>query len=73
VRPIHKILVIDITVVVGSFFLIWALSGGSIFLHPTGPNNYMTSFPVALMYTGLVAILILLGTVLLFLPRKRIK
>ncbi|OLB92069.1 MAG: hypothetical protein AUH25_01240 [Thaumarchaeota archaeon 13_1_40CM_38_12] len=69
-RPVHKILVIDLSVVIGSFFLIWALSTDSVFLGPSVPSNYISSLPVVLLYTGLVAILILLGTVLLFLPRR---
>lgn len=72
-KPFQKILVIDASVLVGCFFLIWALSTGVNFLLPTVQTDYIKSLPLALMYTVLVGILIVLGTVLLFLPRLRKK
>jgi hypothetical protein len=71
VKPFTKLLVIDIGVLVGCFFLIWNLTAGSDFLIPSVHNDYVKSLPLALMYTALVGILIILGTVLLFLPRRR--
>jgi hypothetical protein len=68
-RPFQKILVIDASVLVGCFFLIWMLTTGANFLLPTIQTDYIKSLPLALMYTALVGVLIVLGTVLLFLPR----
>jgi len=68
-KPFQKILVIDASVLVGCFFLIWTLATGANFLLPTVQTDYVKSLPLALMYTALVGILIVLGTVLLFLPR----
>lgn len=70
-KPFQKILVIDASVLVGCFFLIWALATGANFLLPTVKDDYIKSLPLALMYTTLVGILIVLGTVLLFLPRRK--
>ena len=70
-KPIQKILIIDIVALIGSFFLIWNLSAGYGFLIPTMQTDYVKSLPLALMYTTLVGILIVLGTVLLFLPRRK--
>lgn len=70
-KPFQKILVIDTSVLVGCFFLIWALATGANFLLPTVQADYIKSLPLALMYTALVGILIVLGTVLLFLPRRK--
>jgi len=69
--PFQKILVIDVVVLVGCFFLIWILSTGFNFLIPNISTDYIKSLPLALMYTVLVGILIVLGTVLLFLPRMK--
>ena len=70
-KPFQKILVIDAIVLVGCFFLIWVLATGSNFLLPTVQSDYVKSLPLALMYTTLVGVLIVLGTVLLFLPRRK--
>ncbi|TRZ80422.1 MAG: hypothetical protein D4R90_01620 [Nitrosopumilales archaeon] len=70
-KPFRKILIIDIIALVGSFFLIWQLSTGSNFLIPNLESNYIKSLPLALMYTALVGILIILGTVILFLPKRK--
>lgn len=70
-KPFQKILLIDVIVLVGCFFLIWALTTGANFLLPTVQPDYVKSLPLALMYTALVGILIVLGTVLLFLPRRK--
>ncbi|MEO9308101.1 MAG: hypothetical protein ABI342_07305 [Nitrososphaera sp.] len=72
-KPFSKILMIDTTVLIGCFFLIWHLATGSDFLIPSIHNDYLKSLPLALMYTALVGILIVLGTVLLFLPKMRKK
>jgi hypothetical protein len=64
-------LIIDTVSLVGCFFLIWNLSVGSNFLIPSLQMDYIKSLPLALMYTALVAILIILGTVILFLPGRR--
>jgi hypothetical protein len=71
VKPFKKILAIDTGVLVGCFFLIWHLSTDSDFLVPSVHNDYVKSLPLALMYTVLVGILIVLGTVLLFLPKRK--
>jgi hypothetical protein len=71
VKPFSKILIIDVIVLVGSFFLIWQLSAGSDFLIPNIKTDYIKSLPLALMYTVLVGILIVLGTVILFLPKRK--
>lgn len=71
--PFGKILLIDMIVLVGCFFLIWVLSTGSSFLIPGLQTDYIKSLPLALMYTALVGILIILGTVLLFLPKMKRK
>ncbi|HXU96030.1 MAG TPA: hypothetical protein VFP45_06305 [Candidatus Nitrosotalea sp.] len=71
--PFRKILLIDMIVLVGIFFLIWVLSTGSSFLIPGLQTDYIKSLPLALMYTTLVGILIILGTVLLFLPKMKRK
>lgn len=71
--PFRKILLIDMIVLVGCFFLIWVLSTGSSFLIPSLQTDYIRSLPLALMYTALVGILIILGTVLLFLPKMKRK
>lgn len=71
--PFRKLLLIDMIVLVGCFFLIWALSTGSSFLIPGLQTDYVKSLPLALMYTALVGILIILGTVLLFLPKMKRK
>ena len=68
-KPFQKILIIDATVLVGCFFLIWMLATGTNFLLPTVQTDYVKSLPLALMYTALVGVLIILGTVLLFLPK----
>ncbi len=68
-KPFQKILAIDVSVLVGCFFLIWELATTANFLLPTAQADYIKSLPMALMYTTLVGILIILGTVLLFLPR----
>jgi len=47
------------------------LTTGANFLLPTVQPDYVKSLPLALMYTALVGILIVLGTVLLFLPRRK--
>ncbi|NHH98883.1 hypothetical protein DYY66_0222 [Candidatus Nitrosotalea sp. FS] len=70
-KPFQKILVIDAIVLVGCFFLIWVLATGANFLLPTVQTDYIKSLPLALMYTALVGVLIVLGTVLLFLPRRK--
>lgn len=70
-KPFQKILVIDAIVLVGCFFLIWVLTTGANFLLPTVQSDYVKSLPLALMYTALVGVLIVLGTVLLFLPRRK--
>ena len=70
-KPFKKIVVIDICVLIGCFFLIWHLSTGSDFLVPLIHNDYVKSLPLALMYTALVGVLIVLGTVLLFLPKRK--
>ena len=70
-KPFQKILLIDAVVLVGCFFLIWELAAGANFLLPTVQTDYVKSLPLALMYTTLVGILIVLGTVLLFLPRRK--
>ena len=70
-KPFQKILVIDAIVLVGCFFLIWVLATGANFLLPTVQSDYVKSLPLALMYTALVGVLIVLGTVLLFLPRLK--
>jgi hypothetical protein len=70
-KPFQKILVIDTSVLVGCFFLIWVLATSANFLLPTVQADYIKSLPLALMYTVLVGILIVLGTVLLFLPRRK--
>jgi hypothetical protein len=70
-NPFQKILVIDVAVLIGCFFLIWILSTGFNFLIPHVATDYIKSLPLALMYTVLVGILIVLGTVLLFLPRMK--
>jgi hypothetical protein len=70
-KPFQKILLIDAIVLVGCFFLIWVLATGANFLLPTVQPDYVKSLPLALMYTALVGILIVLGTVLLFLPRRK--
>jgi hypothetical protein len=70
-RPFQKILVIDTIALAGCFFLIWVLATGASFLLPTVQPDYVRSLPLALMYTALVGVLIVLGTVLLFLPRIR--
>jgi len=54
----------------GSFFLIWQLAAGSILI-PNLETDYVRSLPLALMYTTLVGILIVLGTVILFLPKRK--
>ncbi|MDE1811389.1 MAG: hypothetical protein KGH86_01120 [Thaumarchaeota archaeon] len=69
-KPFKKILFIDIVVLVGCFFLIWTLSTGFNFLIPNA-TDYVKSLPLALMYTTLVGVLIVLGTVILFLPRMK--
>ncbi|MDE1832477.1 MAG: hypothetical protein KGI02_08940 [Thaumarchaeota archaeon] len=70
-KPFQKILFIDIAALVGCFFLIWILSTGFNFLIPNTTSDYVKSLPLALLYTTLVGILIVLGTVLLFLPRAK--
>ncbi len=70
-KPFQKILIIDLAALVGSFFLIWELSAGGNFLIPTVHADYIKSLPLALMYTVLVGILIVLGTVILFLPKRK--
>jgi len=70
-KPFQKILLIDTSVLVGCFFLIWVLATGTNFLLPTVQSDYVKSLPLALMYTTLVGILIVLGTVLLFLPQLK--
>lgn len=70
-KPFQKILIIDLTALVGSFFLIWELSTGANFLIPNVHTDYIKSLPLALMYTVLVGILIVLGTVILFLPKRK--
>ena len=70
-KPFQKILIIDACVLVGCFFLIWILATGANFLLPTVETDYVKSLPLALMYTTLVGVLIILGTVLLFLPRRK--
>ena len=70
-KPFQKILLIDTSVLAGCFFLIWALVTGANFLLPIVQPDYVKSLPLALMYTALVGILIVLGTVLLFLPRRK--
>ncbi|MDH2907966.1 MAG: hypothetical protein PXX83_07735 [Candidatus Nitrosotalea sp.] len=70
-KPFQKILFIDTVVLVGCFFLIWVLSTGFNFLIPNTTADYVKSLPLALLYTTLVGILIVLGTVLLFLPRMK--
>jgi hypothetical protein len=70
-KPFGKILVIDIVALVGAFFLIWQLATGSNFLIPHLETNYIQSLPLALMYTTLVGVLIVLGTVILFLPKRK--
>jgi hypothetical protein len=70
-KPFQKILIIDVIVLVGSFFLIWELSAGANFLIPNVQTDYIKSLPLALMYTVLVGILIVLGTVILFLPKRK--
>ena len=70
-KPFQKILAIDASVLVGCFFLIWILATGTNFLLPMVQTDYIKSLPLALMYTVLVGILIVLGTVLLFLPRRK--
>lgn len=70
-KPFQKILIIDVIVLVGSFFLIWELSTGANFLIPNMNTDYIKSLPLALMYTVLVGILIVLGTVILFLPKRK--
>ena len=70
-KPFQKILLIDVIVLVGCFFLIWVLATGANFLLPTVQSDYVKSLPLALMYTALVGILIVLGTVLLFLPLRK--
>ncbi|MDE1725411.1 MAG: hypothetical protein KGH76_05905 [Thaumarchaeota archaeon] len=72
-KPFTKILLIDGIALIGCFFLIWHLTTGSDFLIPSIHNDYVKSLPLALMYTVLVGILIVLGTVLLFLPKRRQK
>jgi hypothetical protein len=69
--PFRKILIIDIVALIGSFFLIWRLSTGSNFLIPNLETDYIRSLPLALMYVTLVGVLIVLGTVLLFLPKRK--
>jgi hypothetical protein len=69
--PFQKILVIDVVALIGCFFLIWILSTGFNFLIPNIQADYVKSLPLALLYTILVGILIVLGTVLLFLPRMK--
>jgi len=71
--PFSKILLIDMIVLAGCFFLIWTLSTGSNFLIPGLQTDYIKALPLALMYTALVGILIVLGTVLLFLPKMKRK
>ena len=70
-KPFQKILIIDVIALVGSFFLIWELSTGANFLIPNVQTDYIKSLPLALMYTVLVGILIVLGTVILFLPKRK--
>jgi hypothetical protein len=70
-KPFQKILIIDLTALVGIFFLIWALTTGANFLIPNVQADYIKSLPLALMYTVLVGILIVLGTVILFLPKRK--
>ena len=70
-KPFQKILIVDLTVLVGIFFLIWELSAGANFLIPNVQTDYIKSLPLALMYTVLVGILIVLGTVILFLPKRK--
>ena len=70
-KPFRKILIIDAVSLIGSFFLIWQLSAGSNFLIPNHETDYIQSLPLALMYTALVGILIVLGTVILFLPKRK--
>lgn len=70
-KPFQKILIIDVIALVGSFFLIWELSAGANFLIPNVQTDYIKSLPLALMYTALVGILIVLGTVILFLPKRK--
>ena len=70
-RPFQKILIIDLTALAGIFFLIWALTTGANFLIPNVQADYLKSLPLALMYTVLVGILIVLGTVILFLPKRK--
>lgn len=72
-KPFQKILIIDLAVLVGIFFLIWQLSAGTNFLIPNVHADYIKSLPLALMYTVLVGILIVLGTVILFLPKRKIR
>ncbi len=70
-KPFQKIMIIDLTALVGIFFLIWALTTGANFLIPNVQADYIKSLPLALMYTVLVGILIVLGTVILFLPKRK--
>lgn len=70
-NPFQKILLIDASALTGCFFLIWVLATGANFLLPTVEIDYVKSLPLALMYTALVGVLIVLGTVLLFLPRQK--
>jgi hypothetical protein len=70
-KPFQKILIIDLTAPVGVFFLIWALTTGANFLISNMQADYIKSLPLALMYTVLVGILIVLGTVILFLPKRK--
>jgi LPXTG cell wall anchor motif len=70
-KPFQKILIIDIGSLIACFFLIWTLTADSDFLIHTYQVDYLKSLPLALMYTTLVGILIVLGTVLLFLPRRK--
>ena len=70
-KPFQKILIIDLTALAGIFFLIWALTTGANFLIPNVQADYLKSLPLALMYTVLVGILIVLGTVILFLPKRK--
>lgn len=70
-KPFRKILIIDMIALIGSFFLIWQLSTGSNFLIPNQETDYVRSLPLALMYTVLVGILIILGTMILFLPKRK--
>ncbi len=70
-RPFQKIVIIDVTALIGCFFLIWVLASGGNFLISNVQTNYIKSLPLVLMYTVLVGILIVLGNALLFLPKRK--